>query len=166
MQKKNTQFFTWKKNLLFLRTPIEKQANLLTQRKLTLLNQFLLTKWQKQKKLSQAQAYIYIQKNQNNTLLTLTDLKGQVLLDLSSGKLGLTGPRKGTKYASELVAEKLAKKALDLQYRTVFVVVRGIGYGKPQIFRALKKAGLQIVTIQDKTPTPHNGCRPRKSRDL
>lgn len=101
----------------------------------------------------------------NNTMVTLTDLKGNVLAWSTSGSLGFRGAKKSTPFASQLVAEDAANKARErYQLRTVHVRVKGPGSGREAAIRALQNAGLNVLTLKDTTPIPHNGCRPRKRR--
>jgi small subunit ribosomal protein S11 len=101
----------------------------------------------------------------NNTIVTLTDLKGNVLAWSTSGSLGFRGAKKSTPFASQLVAEDAANKARErYQLRTVHVRVKGPGSGREAAIRALQNAGLNVLTLKDTTPIPHNGCRPRKRR--
>jgi small subunit ribosomal protein S11 len=100
----------------------------------------------------------------NNTLVTLTDKKGNVISWSSSGSIGYKGSRKSTPFAAQLAAESAAKKAMDLGLRKVEIWVKGPGSGREAAIRSLAAAGLQIEAIKDVTPIPHNGCRPPKRR--
>lgn len=100
----------------------------------------------------------------NNTIVTITDLKGHVVAWGSSGSAGFKGTKKGTPFAAQSAAEIAATKALDLGVRRVDVEVKGPGSGRETAIRALQSAGLDILTIKDVTPLPHNGCRPPKRR--
>ena len=101
----------------------------------------------------------------NNTMVTLTDMKGNVLAWSSSGTLGFRGAKKSTPFASQLVAEDAANKAKErYQLRSVDVRVKGPGSGREAAIRALQSTGLNVRTLKDITPIPHNGCRPRKRR--
>jgi len=101
----------------------------------------------------------------NNTHVTLTDLKGNVLSWSSSGSLGFRGAKKSTPFASQLVAEDAANKAKEhYSLQKVHVHVKGPGSGREAAVRALQGAGLEVLTIKDVTPIPHNGCRPKKRR--
>lgn len=106
----------------------------------------------------------YIQSTFNNTIVTLTDLKGNVLAWGSSGTAGFKGSRKGTPYAAQLAAQETARKGMEHGLRQVDVYVKGPGSGREAAIRALQSAGLQIGSIRDVTPVPHNGCRPPKRR--
>ena len=106
----------------------------------------------------------YIQSTFNNTLVTLTDPKGNVLAWGSSGTAGFKGSRKGTPYAAQLAARDAARKAMEHGLRQVEVFVKGPGSGREAAIRSLQSSGLYITSITDVTPIPHNGCRPPKKR--
>jgi small subunit ribosomal protein S11 len=106
----------------------------------------------------------HVQSTFNNTIITLTDTKGEVVSWASAGKVGFKGSRKSTPFAAQLAAEKAAKEALELGLRRVEVRVRGPGAGREAAIRSLTIAGLDISAIRDVTPIPHNGCRPTKRR--
>jgi len=109
-------------------------------------------------------AIIHIQATFNNTLITLTDEKGNVRGWSSAGARGFKGTRKGTPFAAQRVAENIAQKALSQNIRRVIVCVKGPGSGRETAIRTMQHAGLHIIQIRDITPIPHNGCRPRKIR--
>ncbi len=109
-------------------------------------------------------AKAYIQSTYNNTMLTVTDMAGDVLAWASSGGLGFRGPKKATPFAASKVVEAVMEKIKKLGVREVVVYVKGIGSGREAAIRALVSHGLEISTIKDITPIPHNGCRPRKVR--
>ncbi len=100
----------------------------------------------------------------NNTMITITDPKGGVVAWASAGQIGFKGSRKGTPFAAQQASEKAARAAVDMGMRTVQVFVKGPGAGRESAVRALGSAGLQVTTIKDVTPIPHNGCRPPKKR--
>jgi small subunit ribosomal protein S11 len=100
----------------------------------------------------------------NNTIVTVTDTKGNVISWASAGKVGFKGSRKSTPFAAQLAAEQAAREALDLGMRRVEVRVSGPGAGREAAIRSLTVAGLDISLIRDVTPIPHNGCRPKKRR--
>jgi small subunit ribosomal protein S11 len=100
----------------------------------------------------------------NNVLVTLTDIYGNTISWSSAGKNGFKGSRKNTPYAAQISAEAAAKEAVDLGLRKVDVLVKGPGAGREAAIRALNTAGLEIMSIKDITPIPHNGCRPPKKR--
>jgi len=100
----------------------------------------------------------------NNTIVTMTDLQGNVINWSSGGALGFKGSRRSTSFAARRVAEKAAKAALDNGMREIEVYVKGPGRGREAAIRSLQSAGLKICSITDVTPIPHNGCRPPKKR--
>jgi len=106
----------------------------------------------------------YIESTFNNTVITLTDLGGSVLSWASAGTAGFKGSRKSTPYAAGQAAETAARRAMDHGLRQVEVRVKGPGSGREAAIRALQAAGLQVTSIRDATPIPHNGCRPPKRR--
>ena len=100
----------------------------------------------------------------NNTMVCLTDLNGNVLSWASAGQLGFRGSRKSTPYAAQQAAEKENKKAMEHGLKTVEVYVKGPGSGRESAIRSLQASGLEVSSIKDVTPIPHNGCRPPKKR--
>lgn len=106
----------------------------------------------------------YIQSSYNNTLITITDLNGNVIAWSSAGLIGFKGPKKATPYAASLVARDIVEKVKGTGLKEVDVYVKGIGSGREAAVRALDKEGLEVISIKDVTPIPHNGCRPRKAR--
>jgi small subunit ribosomal protein S11 len=100
----------------------------------------------------------------NNTLVTLTDPQGSVLVSTSSGASGFKGSRKGTAFAAQRAAEQAARRGMDQGLRQVDVYIKGPGAGREAAIRSLQAAGLTITSIRDITPIPHNGCRPPKRR--
>jgi len=110
------------------------------------------------------EANVYIQATFNNTIVTITDLKGNTVSWASAGGLGFRGAKKSTPYAAQTTAETAAKKAMDFGLREVHVFVKGPGVGRESAIRSLGGLGLTVRSIRDVTPIPHNGCRPRKSR--
>jgi small subunit ribosomal protein S11 len=100
----------------------------------------------------------------NNTLVTITDPQGLVVAWSSAGAVGFKGSRKGTPFAAQMAADAAARKAADVGMRTVVVYVKGPGGGRESAVRALQGAGLNVSSIKDVTPIPHNGCRPPKRR--
>lgn len=106
----------------------------------------------------------YIQSTFNNTVITITDPAGNAIAWGSSGTAGFKGSRKGTPYAAQLAAEQAARKGMEHGLRQVDVFVKGPGSGREAAIRSLQAAGLTITGIRDVTPSPHNGCRPRKRR--
>ena len=106
----------------------------------------------------------HIKASFNNTLVTITDPAGAVVAWASAGASGWKGSRKSTPYAAQVTAENAARKALDLGMKQVEVYVKGPGAGREAAIRALQAAGLEVLSITDVTPIPHNGCRPPKRR--
>jgi small subunit ribosomal protein S11 len=102
----------------------------------------------------------------NNTIITISDILGNTLCWDSAGTAGFKGARKNTPFAAQTAAKNVAIKAMDLGMEKIEVVVKGRGSGRETSVRALKTAGLQILSISDKTNIPHNGCRPPKKRRL
>ena len=107
---------------------------------------------------------VHIRSSFNNTMVTVTDLQGNALSWASSGGLGFRGSRKSTPYAAQMCAETAAKAAMEHGLKTVEVYVKGPGQGREAAIRAPQSAGLEVVSIKDVTPIPHNGCRPPKRR--
>jgi small subunit ribosomal protein S11 len=106
----------------------------------------------------------HIQSTFNNTIVTITDVSGNVVSWSSAGVRGFKGSRKSTPFAAQLAAEDAAKKAMEHGVRNVTVYVNGPGSGRESALGALNSAGFKINLIRDVTPVPHNGCRPRKRR--
>jgi small subunit ribosomal protein S11 len=106
----------------------------------------------------------YVQSTFNNTIITITDQQGNTLCWKSSGTAGFKGARKGTPFAAQLAAKEVANDAKEFGVRYVDVKVKGPGAGRESAIRALQAGGLEIKSIRDVTPIPHNGCRVRKRR--
>lgn len=106
----------------------------------------------------------YVQSSFNNTIITLTDPNGNIIAWSSAGAVGFRGSRKGTPYAAGQAADSAARKSMEHGLRQIDVLVRGPGSGREAAIRALQAAGLNIASIRDVTPVPHNGCRPPKRR--
>ncbi|MBI5808746.1 MAG: 30S ribosomal protein S11 [Ignavibacteriales bacterium] len=106
----------------------------------------------------------HIKASFNNVIVTITDIYGNTISWSSAGKNGFKGSRKNTPFASQVTAEAAAKEAYDLGLRKIDVFVKGPGAGREAAIRALNTAGLEILSIKDTTPIPHNGCRPPKRR--
>ena len=106
----------------------------------------------------------HIQSSFNNTIVTLTDAEGNALSWASAGGLGFRGSRKSTPYAAQMAAETAAKAAIPYGLKTIDVMVKGPGSGREAAIRALSACGLEVISIRDVTPVPHNGCRPPKRR--
>jgi len=100
----------------------------------------------------------------NNIIISLTNTSGQVISWASAGKMGFKGSKKNTPYAGQVAAEDCAQKAYDLGLRKVDVFVKGPGAGRESAIRTIQNVGIEVATIRDVTPLPHNGCRPPKRR--
>ncbi|MGA8264339.1 MAG: 30S ribosomal protein S11 [Ignavibacteriaceae bacterium] len=111
-----------------------------------------------------ANGVAHIKATFNNVIVTITDIYGNTISWSSAGKNGFKGSRKNTPYAAQTSAEAAAKEAYDLGLRRVDVLVKGPGSGREAAIRALNTAGLDVNSIKDMTPIPHNGCRPPKKR--
>ena len=121
-------------------------------------------KRKKKKVLTSDEGVAHIKATFNNTIITLTDLHGNVVAWASAGAMGFKGSRKSTSFAAGQAAEKAANKALDIGLKRVRVEVKGPGSGRESAIRSLAVVGLEITAIKDVTPIPHNGCRPPKRR--
>lgn len=108
----------------------------------------------------------FVTAGMNNTIITITDDKGNALFSGSSGKSGFKGSRKSTPYAATKAAEQAGIQAYAAGIREVAVFVRGPGMGRISSIKALRSAGLNVVSISDQTPIPHNGCRPKNKRRI
>ncbi len=106
----------------------------------------------------------HIRSTFNNTIVTISDVNGNAISWASAGGLGFRGSRKSTPFAAQMAAEQAAKAAMEHGLRTVEVFVKGPGAGREAAIRALQAAGLEVNSIKDVTPIPHNGCRPPKRR--
>lgn len=106
----------------------------------------------------------HIKSTFNNTVVTITDVKGNTLAWASAGGVGFKGSRKSTPFAAQMAAEKSAKEAMEHGLKEVEVMVKGPGAGREAAIRSLQAAGLEVNMIKDVTPIPHNGCRPPKRR--
>ena len=111
-----------------------------------------------------SKAVAHIKATFNNTIITITDVNGETLCWNSAGTIGFKGSRKSTPFAAQRAAETVANKARKMGVREGEVRVKGPGSGRESAITALQAAGLQIKSIEDVTPLPHNGCRPRKKR--
>jgi len=109
-------------------------------------------------------ALAIVQATFNNTIVSITDVEGNLISWASAGRIGFKGSRKGTPFAAQLAATKAAELARDHGVRSLEVQVKGPGAGRESAIRALAAGGLDIKSIKDVTPIPHNGCRPRKRR--
>ncbi len=118
----------------------------------------------KTKKRNVPSGVAHVQATFNNTLITFTDVNGDVLCWASSGQKGFKGSRKSTPFAAQVAAEEAAKKAMDHGMKVCAVLVKGPGAGRESAVRAIAAAGMRVSLIKDVTPIPHNGCRPPKRR--
>jgi len=118
----------------------------------------------KKKKVAVDYGVVHIKSTFNNTIVTLTDQDGNTITWASGGTVGFEGTRKGTPYAAQLAADKVAREALRLGVKKVDVLVKGPGPGREAAIRTLQAAGLEVNQIKDVTPIPFNGCRPKKRR--
>ena len=120
----------------------------------------------KKKKIKQqiATGRAYIQATYNNTIVTLTDQNGNTLGFSSAGQVGFKGPKKSTPYAASIIVKNAVEKVRDYGLKEVSVFVRGVGAGRESAIRSLNANGINILSIKDVTPIPHNGCRPKKPR--
>ena len=107
---------------------------------------------------------VHIQSTFNNTIVTITNLTGDTIAWSSAGSTGFKGARKGTPFAAQTAAEKAALEALNLGLKSVEIFVKGQGSGRETAIRSIQSVGFEIISIQDVTPVPHNGCRPPKRR--
>ncbi|MDH5673614.1 MAG: 30S ribosomal protein S11 [Myxococcales bacterium] len=122
------------------------------------------SKGKKRVKKNVAAGIAHIQSTFNNTLVTITDVSGNVVSWSSAGSRGFKGSRKSTPFAAQLAAEDAARKAQDHGMRTVAIFVKGPGSGRESALRAFQSVGMRVTLIRDVTPIPHNGCRPPKRR--
>ncbi len=111
-----------------------------------------------------AQGIVHIQSTFNNTIVSITDVKGNLISWASAGSVGFKGSRKGTPFGAQLAAEKAGRIAQDNGMRRVDVHVKGPGSGRETAIRALQAVGIEVGILKDVTPIPHNGCRPPKRR--
>ena len=109
-------------------------------------------------------AQAHIKSTFNNTIITITDMDGNVLSWASPGKVGYEGSRKSTPFAAQIAAENAAEEAQDMGVKEIQIFVKGPGSGRESAIRSLQAAGLDVSLIKDITPIPHNGCRPPKRR--
>lgn len=106
----------------------------------------------------------YVQATFNNTIISIADMRGNVIASASAGQVGFSGSRKSTAFAAQVASEQAARRAMDLGLKEVRVYVNGPGSGRESAIRALQAAGLEVTMIRDVTRIPHNGCRPPKRR--
>lgn len=110
------------------------------------------------------EGYVYIKATFNNTIISVTDLSGNVLANVPAGSAGFKGSRKSTPYAAQLAATAAADKVKNYGLEKVDIFVKGIGAGRESAVRAFNASGIFVNSVKDVTPVPHNGCRPRKAR--
>ena len=108
----------------------------------------------------------HIKSSFNNTMITITDLKGNVVAWASPGTMGFKGSRKSTPYAAQQAADRCARDVMDMGMRKVEAWIKGPGAGREAAIRSLRAAGLEVTSVKDNTPMPHNGCRPKKRRSV
>ena len=121
-------------------------------------------KKKKEKKHVGSVGIAHIKATFNNTIVSISDTSGNVIVWGSAGNVGFKGTKKGTPFAAQSAAETVARKAIEAGVKEISVLVKGPGAGRETAIRALQGAGLEISSIKDVTPIPHNGCRPRKKR--
>lgn len=124
-------------------------------------------KIKKKKKKLQAvgpRGQVHIKATYNNTIVTITDQNGNAITWSAAGKMGFRGPKKSTAYAAGVIVRDAATRAKELGLKEVDVYVKGIGSGRESAIRSLNANGLQVMSIRDVTPIPHNGCRPKRPR--
>ncbi len=118
----------------------------------------------KKKTIVESTGVAHVKATFNNVIVTLTDVQGNTISWASSGKMGFKGSKKNTPFAAQVAAESAAKTALDAGLRKIDVFIKGPGSGREAAVRSLQTSGLEIISIKDITPIPHNGCRPPKRR--
>ena len=122
------------------------------------------TKLRRKEKKNVTAGQAHIKSTFNNTIITITDPTGAVISWASAGTVGFKGSRKSTPFAAQVAAEAAGRRAMEHGMKRVDVFVKGPGSGRETAIRSLQAAGLEVSSIQDKTPIPHNGCRPKKRR--
>lgn len=120
------------------------------------------TKKRVKRSLTEGKAFIHA--SYNNTIVTITDMDGNTVAWSSAGSIGYKGSKKGTPYAAQLAAADATRKAQNMGVSQVDIVIRGTGSGREQAIRSIQATGVNVRTIIDDTPSPHNGCRPRKRK--
>ncbi len=123
-----------------------------------------MAKSKKKVKRNVPRAIVHVQASFNNTIISVTDPAGEVICWDSAGTIGYKGSRKSTPFAAQKAAERVAEKAMKMGVREAEVKVKGPGAGRESAIRSLAANGIKIRVIEDRTPIPHNGCRPRKRR--
>ncbi len=112
------------------------------------------------------QGRAYVHASFNNTIVSLTDVNGNVIAWSSAGNCGFKGPKKATPYAASVIVKKISEKVEPFGLKDLVVYVTGIGNGRDAAVRALNTSGFNVLSIKDTTPVPHNGCRPRRARRM
>ena len=107
---------------------------------------------------------VYIKATFNNTIVTITDIEGNVLSWATAGSAGFKGTRKSTPYAASIISQQASEKARNYGLKEVSVFIKGVGSGRESAIRALEASGIKVLSIKDQTPIPHNGCRAKKIR--
>jgi small subunit ribosomal protein S11 len=120
--------------------------------------------FRKKERKSVPMGIVHIAASFNNTLVSITDMEGNLIAQCSSGARGFRGSRKGTPFAAQQAASEVARKAAEAGMREAEVRVKGPGGGRESAIRAIHQSGIRVVSIRDTTPIPHNGCRPPKKR--
>jgi small subunit ribosomal protein S11 len=122
------------------------------------------TRTKRSKKVVEAEGVAHIKATFNNTIITIADHQGNVVVWASAGTAGFKGSKKSTPFAATIAAEQVGREAVGMGVKRIDVLVQGPGSGRESAIQALAAAGLQVKSIQDVTPLPHNGCRPPKKR--
>lgn len=125
-----------------------------------------VTKSKKRTKRTLVEGKAFIHASYNNTIVTITDMDGNTVVWSSSGSIGYSGSRKGTPYAAQLAAADATRKAQNMGLSNLDIVIRGTGSGREQAIRSIQATGVNVRSIVDDTPTPHNGCRLRKRKRM
>ena len=146
-----------KNNILLLAVTLIKNITLIWHKKYE-------NRQQKKNRTNIGTGVVHIQSTFNNTIVTITNITGDTISWASAGSSGFKGARKGTPFAAQTAAEKAALEALSTGIKTVEILVKGQGSGRETAIRSIEGAGLEILSIQDITAVPHNGCRPRQRR--
>lgn len=123
-------------------------------------------KVKKKRRITVDEAIVHIKSSFNNTIITITDKDGNVILSKSGGKIGYIGSKKGTAFSAQLCANQIADEAVDMGIKRVEVWIKGPGSGREAALRTLKSSRLEVTRIKEVTKVPHNGCRPKKRRGL
>ena len=118
----------------------------------------------KQKKTVDVNGIAHIRSTFNNTIITITDMKGGVVAWATPGSMGFKGSRKSTPYAAQQAADRCAREVMEMGMKKVEAWIKGPGAGREAAIRSLRAAGLEVTAVKDCTPIPHNGCRPKKRR--